>query len=531
MNKQYKWLHEFLETLAAQKIFAGQPQLGNLNSWPLININSDNWQKFFSSAAEHKYRFVALFAKDLAKEFVITAVLEHLAEHVFIRTAISAAKPEVDSIATYYPGANRLERHTHDLLGIDFIDHPEQKRWTRHQAWKESEFPLRKDFSARIGEINATVTPPDTNYPFLKVQGTGVYEIPVGPVHAGIIEPGHFRFQAAGEDVINLEERLGYLHKGIEKIAEGRDALSLVRLASRVSGDSTVAYAWSAAIACENAYAIKVPERAIFLRAIMAERERIANHLGDFAAICNDVGFAFAYYQLNRLKELWLRLNAELFHHRFMMDCIVPGGVKFDLDEVGKKAILEQLVNMKKELDILYPIIENNSSLHHRLKDTGILNLDTAINLGTLGYVARASGCKLDLRNDIKYAPYQHLQVRVPVYSNGDVLARTRIRAQEILISLELLNNLLRLLPDGTTGHHWQNKNKAAEGVAFIEGWRGEIFTYVSFDSEGKVERYFPRDPSWFNWLALEKLIHGNIVPDFPVCNKSVNGTYAGVDL
>jgi Ni,Fe-hydrogenase III large subunit len=224
-------------------------------------------------------------------------------------------------------------------------------------------------------------------------------------------------------------------------------------------------------------------------------------------------------------------MNSQAFGHRLMMDIIKVGGVNVDLSTANKLAMQQQLIEFKKEADVLYPMIEENSSLHDRLKTTGILAFDLAHRLGCLGYVGRASGCKLDLRHDIPYAPYDKLQVKVPIYSSGDVLARTRIRAQEILASLELLNELLHRLPAGNITTEWQQPQQSAEGIGLVEGWRGETLAYVNFNSKGKVERYFPRDPSWFSWPALEQLIHGNIVPDFPVCNKSINGSYSGVDL
>jgi Ni,Fe-hydrogenase III large subunit len=265
----------------------------------------------------------------------------------------------------------------------------------------------------------------------------------------------------------------------------------------------------------------------------MAERERVANHLGDFAAICNDVGFSFAYYQFMRLKELWVRMSDQAFGHRFMFDRITVGGVIADLDTDQREAMQRQISELKKELGELYPMIENNSSLHDRLKKTGKLSREDAKRFGTLGYVGRASGCSLDLRRDVAYSPYDKLNVHVPVYDNGDVLARTRIRAQEILVSLGLLEDLLAELPKGAfrIDPSAQMLQKAGEGVGLVEGWRGEILVYVRINENGLVERFFPRDPSWFNWLALEQLIHGNIVPDFPACNKSINGSYSGVDL
>lgn len=528
MNKSPKWLNDFLTNLTTEDIINSEGNVQYINSFPMLNIDPTSWGRIAKIAATNKYRFAGIWAQNLQEKFQINALFEYFGCYLLLRTIISTSY-EIHSLAPYYPAANRLERHMRDMFGVRFVDQPDLRRWTRHQAWQENEFPLREIFP--LNPENQELTPPDCEYPFQKIQGEGVYEIPVGPIHAGIIEPGHFRFHANGEDVLLLEERLGYVHKGIEKLAVGRDIDGLIRLASRVSGDSTIAYAWATARAFEEAYSIEIQKRATYLRGILAERERIANHLGDFAAICNDVGFSFAYSQLMRLKELWLRQNALLFGHRLLMDCITSGGVKVDLNKQQKKSVHQEIKTLSDELNEIFPILEENSSLHDRLKTTGKLSPTMAQNLGVLGYVARASGCKFDLRHDVPYPPYDQLQIKIPVYNHGDVLARLRVRAQEILSSLKILNSLLLKMPEGAIETTWQIPQKSAEGIGLIEGWRGEILVYVSFNDKGLVDRFFPRDPSWFSWLALEELIDGNIVPDFPVCNKSINGSYSGVDL
>lgn len=532
MNSENQYLDGFWKALKEENIIEHEQKMEYLSSLPVVMVAADLWEKAAQIAIAHKARFAGLWAQDLGQQMQVMACFEVAGKHFVMCTHIDSTVPKLGSIMKYYPAANRFERHAHDLLGIKFSSSPDQRRWTRHKAWEDNQFPLRDNFSSSVHP--SSLTPPDLDYPFIQAKGEGIYEIPVGPVHAGIIEPGHFRFQVAGEDVINLEEHLGYVHRGIEKVAQGRDVNSLVKLAGRISGDSTVAHAWAAARACENAHGVTISERAAFIRAILAERERIANHLGDMAAICNDVGFSFAYFQLMRLKEDWLRTNAKIFGHRLLMDIITFGGVALDLSLDACDAMRLEIKQVKKELEELYVIMEENSSLHDRLKTTGVLNQETAEFLGALGYVGRASGCNFDLRRDAPYSPYDKLEVYVPVHTYGDVLARTRIRAQEILVSLGLLNELFAKLPEGEiqiSSKLQVESRKGAVGIGLIEGWRGEILTYVSFDDAGLVNRFFPRDPSWFSWPALEILIHGNIVPDFPVCNKSINGSYAGVDL
>jgi Ni,Fe-hydrogenase III large subunit len=284
-------------------------------------------------------------------------------------------------------------------------------------------------------------------------------------------------------------------------------------------------------MAMERAANLDVPARALSLRAIMAERERVANHLGDIGAILNDVAFTFGFYQFGRLREQWQRLSCDIFGHRFMMDRIVPGGVTVDIDERAVSGMREQSREVGQQIDKLNVIVTEQPSVEDRLVTTGVLNPDHARALGCLGYVGRASDIAFDLRRDVPYPPYDQLKVTVPVYREGDVAARLRVRVEECRVSFELIEQLVNTLPDGPIRTAWRTPAAYAEGLGLVEGWRGETFAYVRFDEHGKIARYFPRDPSVFNWPALEYLIHDNIVPDFPVCNKSVNGSYSGNDL
>jgi Ni,Fe-hydrogenase III large subunit len=267
------------------------------------------------------------------------------------------------------------------------------------------------------------------------------------------------------------------------------------------------------------------------LRALLAERERIANHLGDIGAVCNDVGFAFAEYQFSRLRETWQRANQALFGHRLLMDSVVPGGVACDLDAGRVAALRTGQGALRKELAALLPIVEYHPSLEDRLLGTGVLPPEEAARLGVVGFVGKASGVDFDVRRDHRYAPYHRLKVVSPLFQAGDVDSRVRVRAEEIGHSLALIDQLLDGLPAGAPAVPWTPPAAGAEGLGCVEGWRGEILCYVRFAADGRVARFFPRDPSWLNWPALERLIPGNIVPDFPVCNKSINGSYSGHDL
>ncbi|NCO18600.1 MAG: Ni,Fe-hydrogenase III large subunit [Gammaproteobacteria bacterium] len=521
-------LQSLLEACALIGVQTGPPDPRSLVPATVVPVEAGDWGRVAEAAKSAGLRWSALWVDPLEAGFEAFCLLEGDGQYLVLRTLV-ALDQALPSHAGIHAAADRPERHAHDLLGIIFANAPDGRRWTRHQAWPETRFPLLPEHPLRPEDQAASVA--DSSYVFAAAQGAGVVEIPVGPIHAGIIEPGHFRFLAVGETVLNLEQHLGYVHKGIEKLAVGRNADGLARLAARVSGDSTVAHSWAACQALERATGIEPPPRALWLRAILAERERIANHIGDIGAICNDVGFSFAQYQFSRLREQLARDNLDAFGHRLMMDQVVPGGVTRDIDPDRIVPMIAQADALAREVRQLIALLEDSESLEDRLMATGRLTPEQALMLGVVGYVGRASGLAFDLRRDAPYPPYDQFEVTVPSYRAGDVAARARIRAEEIDVSLRLLLKLLQSLPTGPIRTPWSTPARPAEGLGMIDGWRGEIITYVRLDDQGRVARFFPRDPSWLNWPALELMMQGNIVPDFPVCNKSVNGSYSGHDL
>lgn len=518
----------FLDKLAAVGVRARQlePLAGLVTQ---LELKPRDWSFAAKIAAQNNLRWSAVWGDQQPPNIVIRALLFGGDGHLLLQTEVPEDKPELPSQAEYFMAANRPERYLQDMFGVRFLEKSDSRRWGRHQAWDVTDFPLLDTFPV-AGRKNAE-TPPDKEYPFTPVAGSGVYEIPVGPVHAGIIEPGHFRFQAVGETILRLEERLGYVHKGIEKIAVGRDLDGLIRLAGRVSGDSTVTHSWAACRAVEHALQVDVPSRALALRGILSERERIANHLGDIGAICNDVGFAFAQYQMSRLRELWQRQNLAISGHRLLMDVVTVGGVKYDLDDEAIARMKEEITQLRSEVEELLPLLLEYPSLQDRLRDYAIFSPEAAQKLGAVGYVGRASGLTDDLRHDTPYPPYQGIDVAVPAYSTGDLTKRMQVRGEEIFSSLDIMTTLLKTLSGGDVVTDYSLPDCEVEGVGLIEGWRGETLAYVRIGADGKVLRYFPRDPSWLTWQALEMMLDGVIVPDFPVCNKSVNGSYSGHDL
>ncbi len=405
------------------------------------------------------------------------------------------------SVGRLHPPAIRLERAMRDLAGLEAEGSPDTRPWLHHSS----------------------------PYRFLPAEGESLHQIPVGPVHAGIIEPGHFRFTANGETVVRLEERLGYVHKGIESLMAGASLERAAALAGRASGDSTVAFALAFARAVEAALGVEVPPRAVWLRALMAELERLANHFGDIGAICNDAAYSMLHAQFGFLREQVLRAAQACFGHRLMMDRVVPGGVQHDLPGDGLQRLLALVAEARKRFPELVELYENTASLKDRTVDTGILSPALAQQFAAGGYVGRASGRNFDARRAPGYAPYDVLQFEVPVVHAGDVNARVWIRIREVEQSLALVEQILNGLPAATI--HAPLSLQAGEGLALVEGFRGDILAWVRIAAGGTVERCHLRDPSWFQWPLLEAAVEGNIVADFPLCNKSFNCSYAGHDL
>jgi Ni,Fe-hydrogenase III large subunit len=397
--------------------------------------------------------------------------------------------------------------------------------WLRHAAWPESFHPL-----VHINTPPSLATVAD-NYAFVPVEGDGVHEIPVGPVHAGTIEPGHFRFSVVGEKVLRLEERLGYAHKGIERRFAELPLLSGQRLAARVSGDSAVAYSWAYCQALEGLVAAHLSPRAHWLRALALELERLANHLGDIGAIANDAGFAFGLAQFSRLKETLLRATERALGQRYLMDLIVPGGTCVDLSSGARLSLIESTQSIAAEVKTLRAIYDEHAGLRDRFVGAGIVTPALATQLGLTGLAGRASGQAFDLRCDLPCDPYGDLAPKKIVRTEGDVAARVAVRFDEVAESTRLMQQILQELPVGSHHVAISIPNEDAFGIGLIEGWRGPIFLALEAGPSGMIRRCHPHDPSWQNWPVIEHAIIDNIVPDFPLINKSFNLSYSGHDL
>lgn len=499
-----------------------------LRPWPRFRVDVEGWLKAAAGLGEGGVRLTGYWGEAGRVNLALTDAPGETgpatAGDDLCVLSLECPPGRFPSVAAVFPPAGRLERTICDLHGMRADGNPDPRPWLDHGRWPAP----AGGFGGRSGEGS-----PAAAYPFLPAEGESLHRIPVGPVHAGIIEPGHFRFTCSGETVVRLEERLGYVHKGIESLMAGAPLARAAQLAGRISGDSTVAYAIAFARAVEAAAQTVVPERAVWLRALMAELERIANHLGDIGAICNDASFAVMLAHCGVLRERVLRTAAACFGHRLMMDRVLPGGVAADLGADGRAAVEELLAEVRARLPDLADLYDRTTSLQDRTVGTGILRPELARRFGCGGVVARASGVAVDARRQPGYPPYDQLPFDIPVAEAGDVDARVRVRFAEVVRSLSLVTQVLARMPAGPvrTEVSLPGGDHPAEGLALVEGFRGDILLWVRLRPDGTVDRCHPRDPSWFQWPLLEAVIEGNIVADFPLCNKSFNCSYSGHDL
>ena len=492
-----------------------------------LTIAADQWLHTFESLREAGGRLLALWAcdeRDRSAGFLVQAAVLKPSRLLLLELRVPAHAPVFPSLTTVFPAAGRMERAVYDLLGLR-ADGPDARPWLRHAAWPQDHFPLRRDCAAGpyAGGRDA--------YPFVRVEGEGVHEIAVGPIHAGTIEPGHFRFSVVGEKLLRLEQRLGYAHKGIEKRFEQLPLLEGQRLAERISGDTAAAFSWAYGMALEGLTATAVSPRALYLRALLLERERLANHLGDLGALGNDAGFAFGLSQFSRLKEDLLRLNAATFGARYPMDFVVPGGVAADLAAGMCRQLLEQGVVLEAEIRQLRRIYDEHAGIQDRFAACGTVTPQLAVRLGLMGLAGRASGSGRDLRNDFAVPPYDRLSLKTAGRSEGDVAARVAVRFDEALESLRLCRKIIEELPDGPLRTALAGAPGGGFSIGLVEGWRGPVFVALEAGEGGGIRRCHPHDCSWQNWPVLEHAVIGNIVPDFPLINKSFNLSYSGHDL
>jgi Ni,Fe-hydrogenase III large subunit/Ni,Fe-hydrogenase III component G len=449
-----------------------------------------------------------------------------LAPSVTVLTAVPARTAGFASLATRSFAASRFEREIHDLFGLAPEGHPDLRRLALHQFWPAGYHPLRRDVAPRTDFVD-TGEP----FPFRRVEGEGIFEITVGPVHAGIIEPGHFRFSVEGETIVNLETRLGFVHKGTEKLLAESALERGPQLAERISGDTTVGHVLAYCQALEALAGCEVPPRAHLLRLVLLELERIYNHVGDVGMIVNDTGFGFGHAHCFRIREELLRLNQRLTGHRLMRGAVVPGGVAGPIAAAPLLEAATTVGNLVAEFAAIARICLDNTLVLERLQGTGRLTARTAEDMQVVGLVGRASGIDADVRRDAPFAAYDGVDVRVAVYGAGDVWARTMVRLDEAREAARLVSDAARRDTGGPVRAALPPFKAGTHAFGLVEAWRGPVWHWVLADGPASLNRVKIVDPSFRNWPALEYAVLNNIVPDFPLCNKSFNLSYSGNDL
>ena len=464
---------------------------------------------------EARYELCYLFTLAERKDWLLLA------------TDLHGDEREFPSITPHLHAAKWYEREIRDLFGLIPVGHPDLRRLVRHEHWPKGSHPLKKDFpwDRVLGRVPG-------EYAFRKIHGEGVFEVPVGPIHAGIIEPGHFRFSVAGEPIMQLEVRHFWKHRGVEKLFEQQRLTEAVPLSERVSGDTSVGHSLAYCQAGETLQGVEVSPRARYLRTLFLELERLHNHIGDVGAICNDTAYALAHAHCGRMKEQLMQLNDRLTGSRFLRGVNCVGGVALDLSGLQLAQVEVELNTLEQDFSAIEKIVFANASLTERLENTGILTEGIAWDHAVIGVVGRASGIDRDLRRDRPFAAYDVLQPKVALYRYGGVRARMRVRLDEIHESIRLIREVRRGLPLGRLVT--RPMHEAQPGVwalSAVEGWRGEILYVVMAGDAGRIHRCKVRDPSFVNWPAIQWAALGNIVPDFPLINKSFNLSYAGNDL
>lgn len=482
-------------------------------------------------AGELGCTLVTLFATDDRDRKGCFTIWYAFARHsdgllVIITAEADRNREAFPSISGRIPAASLYEREIHDLFGLTPQGHPDPKRLVFHSNWPKNHHPLRRDFPSGNRPDHA-----DENMEFRTISGDGVFEIPVGPVHAGIIEPGHFRFSLAGEPILNLEAQLYFVHKGIEKLCEGKTVEQCFYISERISGDETFTNSLAYCQAIEKIAETAVPERALYTRVIFAELERLTSHLGDLAGVCLDTAYGFGAYQFRMMRGWAYRMADVICSMRFLRSVNMPGGIRKDFAAGKEKALMKLLLELKKELADTAEIVMHNSLFIDRVENTGILKNKIAADLNATGPGGRASGIAYDVRKTFPYAAYSALDFQVPVQNDGDVSSRVKVKLAECFQSVSLMLQALEHMPQGPVHTEIGSLEPYRFAFGMTEAPRGENIHFIMAGENNTLFRYKVRTPSFCNWPALCHAVSGNIVPDFPLINKSFNLSYAGNDL
>lgn len=456
--------------------------------------------------------------------FAVHAVFGLEGSLATLHTRIAESESSYPSLTKTIMAAHWFERLIHDQFGLVAEGHPDWRRLIHHENIPEGTHPLRKEFKADTVLAHAAIP-----YPMHRVEGRGIYEIPVGPIHAGIIEPGHFRFNVRGERIITLEGKLFFKHKGTEKLAEGKTPAEALPLVERVSGDMVVGHVTAYAEAVERATGTMVSPRAKALRVLWGELERVTAHIFDIGNMGGmGTGFTFMAAQGFRLVEELRRMHETLVGHRFLRGAVVLGGAH-DVTKEERVLIEETLKRISREIEEVVAIAYNTDGLKERFETTGILSNEAARAYGARGVPARASGVTVDMRISYPYAAYSAFKPTLVTEKAGDVAARFALRVRELRNSLSIITDVLNTLPEGQPVISLEQRR--GEALGWSESFRGAVIDFVRINDAGRIERLAISDPSFCNWPLFGEIGPGNIVPDFPLCNKSLNLSYSGTDL
>lgn len=445
-----------------------------------------------------------------------------------VKTVLNNHNKVLQSITPEIHAANLYEREIKDMYGIIFDGHPDLRGLVFHENWPEDLHPLRKEFN-----VYEKPEFTDRSQEFIKIDGTGVFEVPIGPVHAGIIEPGHFRFSVAGEPIINLEAKLYYVHKGIEKLSENQPFEKVLFISERISGDETFSNSLAYCQAIEKIAGLEcVPDRARFGRTILCELERIYNHLGDIQGVCIDVAYGFAAYQFGMMRRWMQMLNEEVTGSRFLRSANKPGGLRKDFIKYKENTILTNMQKLEKEFNETVDIIKSNSLFIDRVENTGLVSLNIANDLNAVGPAARAAGITADVRKDFSYAAYNEIDFKIPEHRNGDVNCRMNVKINELNESINIIRQAIDKMPsEGEILEPVTRITPYKYAFGLTESPRGENCHWVMSGEKNTIFRYKIRTPSFCNWPVLCHAVKGNVIPDFPLINKSFNLSYSGNDL
>ena len=490
-----------------------------------LSLDEAEFPKIITSLSSANFVLSCIFAME-TKGTRLFYVFEKSEYKDFLILDVYLLQGKISSIAQMFPTASLYEREIKDGFGIDFKGVTDTRRLFLHECYPMNFHPLVKSF--KNGAVKMKEPTEEGEYKFKEVYGEGVYHIPVGPVHAGIIEPGHFRFSVIGETIFNLEIRMFWKHRGIEKLAEGKTPILALPISQAISGDETIANSWAFCLAAEKIAETEIPIRAEYLRLIFAEMERIYSLLGDLAGMIIDVAYPVGASPFFVLREEILRMNEKLSGSRFFKNAIILGGVNNDIPKETLQELSHYLAFFNKRFQNAVHNALSQPSVIDRFETTGIVKKELVKPLNLTGPIARASGIGVDVRKDHPYGLYKKIAPSIKVSENGDVQSRFMIKTETIINSLNLIKHALNEIPEGKIKAWYKAKDGSCLSV--VESCRGQNLHWISI-KHGLIQRYKVRTASFCNWQAIEHAVLGNIVPDFPLINKSMNLSYAGTDL